>query len=59
VIAAAVRLGVAPADYRGDRLVGEALQYLFEQVTDQPERNERSTLRQLLEQYLSTRFRVA
>ncbi len=47
------RMGVVPSEYRGDRRVGEALQYLFEQVTEQPERNEPATLRALLEQYLA------
>jgi tRNA nucleotidyltransferase (CCA-adding enzyme) len=53
VIATMVRLGMAPAGFRGDRRVGEALQYLFEQVTEQPERNEPATLRALLEQFLT------
>jgi putative nucleotidyltransferase with HDIG domain len=54
VIAALVaRRRVAP-DFKGDARVGAALQWLFEQVTDEPERNERSLLRNLLEQYLDT-----
>ncbi|MBV9262955.1 MAG: HD domain-containing protein [Candidatus Eremiobacteraeota bacterium] len=52
VIVAMVARGDAPSTYRGDDRVGEALRWLFEQVTDKPERNERSLLLQLLEQYL-------
>jgi tRNA nucleotidyltransferase (CCA-adding enzyme) len=53
VIDTMVRMAVVPAGYRGDRRVGEALQHLFEQVTEQPERNEPATLRALLEQFLA------
>ncbi|HEY8297807.1 MAG TPA: HD domain-containing protein [Candidatus Baltobacteraceae bacterium] len=52
VIDTMVRRGQAAPGFRGDRRVGEALAYLFEQVTDAPERNERNTLQTLLEQYL-------
>jgi tRNA nucleotidyltransferase (CCA-adding enzyme) len=52
VIAALVRRGQAPAEFRGDERVGAALRWLFEQVTDEPERNEPSLLQQMLEQYL-------
>jgi putative nucleotidyltransferase with HDIG domain len=52
VVAALVRRGEAPPQFRGDERVGAALHWLFEQVTDQPERNERSLLLQLLEEYL-------
>lgn len=45
------RKGLAPAEFRGDRRVGAALQFLFEQVTERPERNEPTTLQTLLEQY--------
>ncbi|MEO6834441.1 MAG: HD domain-containing protein [Candidatus Tumulicola sp.] len=55
VIAALVRRGNAPPDFRGDQRVGSALRWLFEQVTDAPERNERSSLLRLLEQYLDAR----
>ncbi len=51
VIAALVARGEAPAGFRGDRRVGAALQWLFEQVTDSPERNERTALLRLLERY--------
>jgi putative nucleotidyltransferase with HDIG domain len=46
-----VSMGQADAGFRGDKRVGDALQYLFEQVTEQPELNERDTLHALLKQY--------
>ena len=52
VVAALVRRGDAPRNFRGDERVGAALRYLFEQVTDEPERNERTLLLRILEQYL-------
>jgi len=52
VIAALVSRGEAPPDFRGDERVGSALRWLFEQVTDAPERNERISLLKLLDQYL-------
>jgi putative nucleotidyltransferase with HDIG domain len=59
VIAALVRRGDAAGDFRGDARVGRALQWLFEQVTDAPERNERTSLLGLLEQYLDAHARGA
>jgi hypothetical protein len=52
VIAAMVRKGLAQKGFAGDTRVGEALRELFEQVTEQPERNEPGTLQHLLETYL-------
>ncbi|HZZ00065.1 MAG TPA: HD domain-containing protein [Candidatus Baltobacteraceae bacterium] len=52
VIAALVSRGEVPPDFRGDERVGTALRWLFEQVTDSPERNERISLLKLLNQYL-------
>jgi putative nucleotidyltransferase with HDIG domain len=52
VIARLVERGLAPPEYRGDERVGAALRWLFEQVTDAPERNERISLLQLLDDYL-------
>jgi hypothetical protein len=52
VVAAMVRRGLAPPGFRGDARVGAALQALFEQVTDEPERNDRNSLLELLERYL-------
>ncbi len=53
VIAAMIAHHFAPPDYRGDARVGAALQWLFEQVTDHPERNEREVLLALLDGYLA------
>jgi tRNA nucleotidyltransferase (CCA-adding enzyme) len=57
VIAALIRRGEAARDFRGDQRVGAALRWLFEQVTDTPDCNERSALLTLLEQYLDTQTR--
>jgi tRNA nucleotidyltransferase (CCA-adding enzyme) len=57
VIAMLIERGEAPPGFRGDELVGDALQSLFEQVTDEPERNERTSLLQLLGEYLDARTR--
>ncbi|HET9096701.1 MAG TPA: HDIG domain-containing protein [Candidatus Baltobacteraceae bacterium] len=57
VIEAMVAGGLAQRNFRGDKRVGDALQYLFEQVTEQPERNEPATLRALLDQYLTQQRR--
>jgi tRNA nucleotidyltransferase (CCA-adding enzyme) len=54
VIAALVARGKAGAGFAGDERVGEALRWLFEQVTDEPERNERTLLLGMLEQYLDS-----
>jgi tRNA nucleotidyltransferase (CCA-adding enzyme) len=54
VTAALVRRGDAPSGFTGDERVGAALRWLFEQVTDEPERNERTLLLAILEQYLET-----
>jgi tRNA nucleotidyltransferase (CCA-adding enzyme) len=53
VIDAMVRRGVAPRGFKGDARVGAALRWLFEKVTDAPERNERETLLALLDDYLA------
>ncbi len=44
VIAAMIESGDAPHGFRGDSRVGATLQWLFEKVTDRPERNTRQTL---------------
>lgn len=54
VVASLVRRSEAPVTFRGDERVGAALRWLFEQVTDEPKRNERSLLLQMLEQYLDS-----
>ncbi len=51
VMAFMVQNGLAQQGFRGDPRVGEALRYLFEQVTEQPERNQPEALTALLEQY--------
>ena len=53
VVAAMVRHGLAPSEFRGDARVGAALHWLFEQVTERPERNEREVLLTLLNGYLA------
>ena len=53
VIAAMIRRGLVEPHFRGDARVGEMLDWLFEQVTEQPERNERQTLLALLDEHLS------
>ncbi|MDP9018698.1 MAG: HD domain-containing protein [Candidatus Eremiobacteraeota bacterium] len=54
VVQAMIASGAAPAGFRGDARVGTALEWLFEQVTDQPDLNEPNTLRGLLSQFLSS-----
>jgi tRNA nucleotidyltransferase (CCA-adding enzyme) len=49
VIAAMVRRGDVPSGFAGDQRVGAALRWLFEQVTDEPQRNERALLLHILE----------
>jgi tRNA nucleotidyltransferase (CCA-adding enzyme) len=53
VVGAMIAHQFAPPGYRGDARVGAALQWLFEQVTDHPERNEREVLLALLDGYLT------
>ena len=53
VIGAMIAGQAAPPGFHGDRRVGELLQWLFEQVTEEPERNERETLLALLAEHLS------
>jgi poly(A) polymerase/tRNA nucleotidyltransferase (CCA-adding enzyme) len=55
VIEALVRRGLVAQGFKGDERVGDALLWLFEQVTDEPHRNERTLLLQLLETYLDER----
>lgn len=53
VIEALQRAGIVDAGYRGDARVGDILRWLFEQVTDEPERNDRQTLLALLDQHVA------
>ncbi len=52
VVRVMIERNLAPAGFRGDARVGTALQWLFEQVTERPERNERSSLLALLNAHL-------
>ncbi len=52
IVNAMIAKGLAPATFRGDARVGAALRWLLEQVTDRPERNDLTTLPDLLNEYL-------
>jgi putative nucleotidyltransferase with HDIG domain len=56
VIALFQRKGLAPSGFRGDRRVGEVLQALFEEVTDDPSRNEAGSLVERAERYIDEHF---
>jgi tRNA nucleotidyltransferase (CCA-adding enzyme) len=56
VIALFERKGLAPSGFRGDRRVGEVLQALFEEVTDDPSRNEAGLLAERAERYIDEHF---
>jgi tRNA nucleotidyltransferase (CCA-adding enzyme) len=56
VIAAFERKGLAGAGFRGDARVGEVLQALFEEVTDEPSRNEAGLLAERAERYIDEHF---
>jgi putative nucleotidyltransferase with HDIG domain len=58
VIALMVARGAAPAGFRGDRRVGDALAELFEEVVDDPTRNERQRLLERAQHYIDEHFRV-
>ena len=51
-----VERGIAPSGFRGDRRVGEVLQALFEEVTDDPSRNEPGLLVASAQRYIDERF---
>jgi tRNA nucleotidyltransferase (CCA-adding enzyme) len=53
IAAALVARGLAAPGFRGDERVGEVLRYLFEQVTDEPDRNDPAQLSALVERYIS------
>ena len=59
VVAALVRKGLAAAGFRGDRRVGEVLHALFEEVTDDPSRNEAGLLAERAERYIDEHFRAS
>ena len=50
------RKGLAASGFRGDRRVGEVLQALFEEVTDDPSRNEAGSLVERAERYIDEHF---
>ncbi|HTD34602.1 MAG TPA: HD domain-containing protein [Candidatus Elarobacter sp.] len=56
VMALFERKGLAPSGFRGDRRVGEVLQALFEEVTDDPSRNEAGSLAERAERYIDEHF---
>jgi tRNA nucleotidyltransferase (CCA-adding enzyme) len=56
VIAVLERKGLAPPGFRGDARVGEVLQALFEEVTDEPARNEAGLLVERAERYIDEHF---
>jgi tRNA nucleotidyltransferase (CCA-adding enzyme) len=56
VIAMLVRAGLAAPGFRGDRRVGEVLHALFEEVTDDPSRNEAGLLAERAERYIAEHF---
>ena len=53
------RKGLAPSGFRGDRRVGELLHALFEEVTDDPSRNEAGLLAERAERYIDEHFRAS
>ena len=56
VIAIFERKGLAASGFRGDRRVGEVLQAMFEEVTDDPSRNEAGSLAERAERYIDEHF---
>jgi tRNA nucleotidyltransferase (CCA-adding enzyme) len=58
VIAAFERKGLAAPGFRGDSRVGEVLRALFEEVTDDPFRNEAGLLVARAERYIDEHFAV-
>ena len=58
VIALLVEGGMADAGFRGDKRVGEVLTALFEEVVDDPTRNERPLLVERAKQYIDEHFTI-
>ena len=56
VIALMVRAGAAASGFRGDERVGEVLRALFEDVTDDPSRNESGWLADRAQRYIAEHF---
>ncbi|HZX67415.1 MAG TPA: hypothetical protein VFE70_00960, partial [Candidatus Elarobacter sp.] len=59
VLAVFERKGLAASGFRGDRRVGEVLHALFEEVTDDPSRNEAGSLAERAERYIDEHFSVS
>ncbi|HYW52768.1 MAG TPA: HD domain-containing protein [Dongiaceae bacterium] len=59
VVAMFEQKGLAPPGFRGDRRVGELLHALFEEVTDDPSRNEAGLLAERAERYIDEHFRAS
>jgi tRNA nucleotidyltransferase/poly(A) polymerase len=59
VIAIFERKGLAEPGFRGDARVGEVLRALFEEVTDDPSRNEAGLLAARAERYVDEHFSVS
>ena len=51
-----IRKKLAPDGFRGDRRVGEVLQALLEEVTDDPSRNDAAVLAERAERYIDEHF---
>ncbi len=58
VIAMLIERGAAPGGFRGDRRVGETLAELFEEVVDDPTRNERHLLVERAKRFIDERFTI-
>ncbi len=58
VMALLIEGGKAPADFRGDRRVGATLAALFEEVVDDPARNERHLLVERAKRYIDEHFTI-
>jgi len=56
VIEMMIRKGLVPHGFHGDARVGAALQWAFEQVTERPQRNERTCLLTLLDEYFDAKL---
>jgi tRNA nucleotidyltransferase (CCA-adding enzyme) len=59
VIAILERKGIVEPGFRGDARVGEVLRALFEEVTDDPSRNEAGLLAARAERYVDEHFSVS
>jgi putative nucleotidyltransferase with HDIG domain len=58
VIALLIERGSAPAGFRGDARVGAVLSALFEEVVDDPTRNERHLLVERAKRYIDERYSI-